>query len=104
MLGGITLLKVSGLAAEKPLVDEPLYQPFPAVSNVAKRSVTLTFIPYYAVGNRETSAMEVWVPVTRSESSKPETSALISAPLALAGTAPTGRHLDSNRKTTVSAP
>jgi DUF1680 family protein len=104
MLGGITLLKVPGLAAERSLVDEPLYQSFPAVSNLAKRNVTLTFIPYYVVGNRETSAMEVWVPVTRSESSKPETSASGGTPLALAGTSATARRLDSNRKTAVPAP
>ncbi len=71
LLGGITVLKVSGLAAEKSLVDEPLYQPVSSAAARAKRSFPLTFIPYYAVGNRDQAgipaAMEVWVPVTRSE-------------------------------------
>ncbi len=71
LLGGITILKVSGLAAEKSLVEEPLYQPVSIAATRVKRSVPLTFIPYYTVGNRDQgglpAAMEVWVPVTRSE-------------------------------------
>ena len=61
-LGGITVLKVPGLAAERSLVDEPLYQPQSAFARTATRSAPLTFIPYYAIGNREPAAMEVWVP------------------------------------------
>ncbi len=73
LLGGITVLKVSGLAAEKSLVDEPLYQPVAVAAARVKRSAALTFIPYYTVGNRDQNgvpaAMEVWVPVARSDSS-----------------------------------
>lgn len=65
LLGGITVLKVSGEAAEKPLGEEPLYRPFSAVVNRVKRPVNLTFIPYYAIGNREPTPMEVWVPISR---------------------------------------
>ena len=67
LLGGVTVLKVLGLAAERSLVDEPLYQPASVASARPKRNVPLTFIPYYTVGNREPSPMEVWVPVIRSE-------------------------------------
>ncbi len=71
LLGGITVLKVSGLAAERSLVDEPLYQPIAVAAARVKRSVPLTFIPYFVVGNRDQgnvpAAMEVWVPVTRSD-------------------------------------
>jgi DUF1680 family protein len=101
LLGGITWLKVPGLAAERSLMDEPLYEPFPVVSNLAKRNVTLTFIPYYAVGNRENSAMEVWVPATRSDGSKQENSALNGAAEAVAGATGVEKHLDSSRKPSV---
>jgi hypothetical protein len=65
LLGGISVLKISGQAAERSISEEPLYQPLAAMQNRAKRLVTLTFIPYYAIGNRDPSAMAVWVPVTR---------------------------------------
>jgi DUF1680 family protein len=66
-LGGISALKVPGLVAEKSMGDEPLYQPFPTGGARPKRMVMLTFIPYYTIGNREATPMEVWVPVSRSE-------------------------------------
>src|SRR5205085_12020135 len=53
MLGGVTVLKVSGQAAEKSLGEEPLYEPLATAMNRAKRPITLTYIPYYAMGNRE---------------------------------------------------
>ncbi|MGA8028153.1 MAG: beta-L-arabinofuranosidase domain-containing protein [Bryobacteraceae bacterium] len=65
LLGGVTILKVSGQAAEKSLGEEPLYQPLATALNRAKRPLTLTFIPYYAMGNREPTPMEVWVPISR---------------------------------------
>jgi DUF1680 family protein len=68
LLGGITELKVSGLAAEKPIVQEPLYQPLATALGRPKRPAPLTFIPYYAIGNREPTPMEVWVPVGRWDS------------------------------------
>ena len=66
-LGGVTLLKLSGLAAERSYVDEPLYQPLGNLSGHSKRSVTLALIPYYAIGNREPTPMEVWIPTARWE-------------------------------------
>jgi DUF1680 family protein len=63
----VTVLKLSGLAAEKSYVDEPLYQPLANLSGSSKHAVTLTFVPYYAIGNREPTPMEVWVPTARSE-------------------------------------
>jgi DUF1680 family protein len=65
LLGGITVLKISGQAAERSISEEPLYQPLTAMMNRAKHLVTLTFIPYYAIGNRDPSPMEVWVPMTK---------------------------------------
>jgi DUF1680 family protein len=68
LLGGVTVLKVPGQAAEKSLGEEPLYQPLISAANRTKRPVTLTFIPYYAIGNREPTPMEVWVPISRFSS------------------------------------
>jgi len=65
LLGGVTVLKVSGQAAEKSLGEEPLYQPLATAVNRVKRPITLTFIPYYAMGNREPTPMEVWVPISK---------------------------------------
>src|ERR1700755_1088731 len=55
LLGGITTLKFPGQAAEKSNVEESLYQPLAALSSHTKRNVTVTLIPFYAVGNREPS-------------------------------------------------
>jgi DUF1680 family protein len=65
LLGGVSVLKISGQAAERSISEEPLYQPLTAATNRAKRPVTLTFIPYYAIGNREPTPMEVWVPALK---------------------------------------
>ncbi|MBV9405170.1 MAG: hypothetical protein JO211_07485, partial [Acidobacteriaceae bacterium] len=65
LLGGVTVLKIPGQAAEKSLGEEPLYQPLATAVARGKRPVTLTFIPYYAIANREPTPMEVWVPVSR---------------------------------------
>jgi hypothetical protein len=67
LLGGITVLKVSGQAAERSVSEEPLYEPLPISMSRPKRLITLTFIPYYAIANREPTPMEVWVPLARSE-------------------------------------
>jgi hypothetical protein len=75
LLGGITVLKVSGQAAEKPLGEEPLYEPLSVVLNRAKRPVNLTFIPYYAIGNREPTPMEVWVPISKFDAATASASA-----------------------------
>ncbi len=65
LLGGVAVLKVPGQAAEKSLGEEPLYQPLAIATSRAKRPITLMFIPYYAIGNREPTPMEVWVPISR---------------------------------------
>ncbi|MBV9157760.1 MAG: glycoside hydrolase family 127 protein, partial [Acidobacteriaceae bacterium] len=67
LLGGVMILKVGGVAAEKSLGDEPLYEPLSVAATRAKRPAVLTFIPYYAMGNREPTPMEVWVPTSRAE-------------------------------------
>jgi DUF1680 family protein len=71
LLGGVVLLKVTGSAAEKSLGEEPLYQPLAVSAARPKRPALLTFIPYYAMGNREPTPMEVWVPTSRSEAQYP---------------------------------
>ncbi|MFL6354015.1 MAG: glycoside hydrolase family 127 protein [Bryobacteraceae bacterium] len=80
LLGGVTVLKVSGQAPEKSLGEEPLYEPLASVSNRAKRPTSLTFIPYYAIANREPTPMEVWVPISRFDTGATSTSALSPSP------------------------
>ena len=63
LLGGIVLLKVSGSSAEKTSVEEPLYSPLAVADARARKPVTLTLVPYYAINNREPTPMEVWVPL-----------------------------------------
>jgi hypothetical protein len=63
LLGGVTVLKVSGQAAERALGEEPLYEPLATVHT--RRPLTLTLVPYYAVGNREPTPMEVWIPISK---------------------------------------
>jgi hypothetical protein len=92
LLGGITALKVPGFAAEKSLVDEPLYQPLSVSANRAKRNITLMFVPYYTVGNRETSAMEVWVPLAKGDAAKTEASNAEAIPVLAE------KHSDGGRK------
>lgn len=98
LLGGITVLKVPGFAAERSLVDEPLYQPWTASTNRARRNVTLMFIPYYTVANRESSAMEVWVPLLRGDGPKLESSTGDSTPIVAAGVSGTDKRAENNRK------
>jgi uncharacterized protein len=63
MLGGIVALQHSGVYFDKPLSQEPLYQPFGKDSAKGGRAVSITLIPYYAWANREPSAMQVWMAV-----------------------------------------
>jgi len=66
LLGGILVLKHSGIVSPKPLAEEPLYQrlgPRPK----AGQHVQLTFIPYYAWANRGPEPMQVWIPVQRED-------------------------------------
>ena len=73
LLGGVTVLKVPGSVAEKSVVQEPLYQTLQAAMGRARRPLTLTFIPYYAMQNREPTPMEVWVPMSRLDSGQAST-------------------------------
>lgn len=75
LLGGVTVLKVSGQVAEKPLGEEHLYEPLSSVLNRPKRPVNLTFIPFYAIGNREPAPMEVWVPISKFDAGTTSASA-----------------------------
>ena len=61
MLGGIVVLQHAGVYFDKPLAQEPLYQPFAKDSAKGGRAVSVTLIPYYAWANREPSAMQVWM-------------------------------------------
>jgi DUF1680 family protein len=71
LLGGIAALKVSGFAAERSVGEEPLYRAYGDGANRPKRMVNLTFIPYYTIGNRDATPMEVWIPMSRSEQTMP---------------------------------
>ena len=73
LLGGVITLKLPGQVAEKSLGEEPLYQPVIGPASRAKRPVTLTFVPFYAAGNRDPNPMEVWVPASRPETWPPVT-------------------------------
>jgi len=72
LLGGVEVIKMPALVAERPLTEEPLYQGYPERFGRPRRPITLTFIPYYSWANRDPSPMEVWIPATRtSEPSNP---------------------------------
>ncbi len=62
LLGGVVVLRHTGVAYERAALRNSLYSRFgggPAQS----RRVTLTFIPYYAWSNRQETSMQVWTPV-----------------------------------------
>lgn len=67
-LGGIIVLRHKGIAAPRPLSEEPLYRTLEKMSGPEGREVGLTFIPYYAWANREPGTMEVWIPFARGSS------------------------------------
>lgn len=75
LLGGITVLKVSGQAAERTLGEEPLYEPLGTVHS--RRPLTLTLVPYYVVGNREPTPMEVWIPISKFDTGSTTASASV---------------------------
>lgn len=60
---GITVLKHDGFAWTPGLESEPLYGPAGEAAARGRRTVELTFIPYYAWANRGPSRMRVWIPV-----------------------------------------
>jgi DUF1680 family protein len=67
LLGGVLVLKHPGLLYKQPLSNDPLYAPLRAESQRASAKSELTFIPYYAVLNREESQMLVWLPYEESK-------------------------------------
>jgi DUF1680 family protein len=65
VLDGIMTLEHAGLAAAKPLSEDPLYRDFSLAQPGTNQRVTLTFIPYYAWANRGQQEMEVWIPIAQ---------------------------------------
>jgi len=59
LLGGIVTLKAAASRGSAPNASLPLYGP-PAARGFVTGEVTL--IPYYTFQNRESTAMEVWIP------------------------------------------
>jgi len=66
ILGGVVVLEHKGVAAAKPYSDEPLYHTLDSMQGETKE-VNLTFIPYYAWGNRLPGAMVVWIPYSGAD-------------------------------------
>jgi DUF1680 family protein len=62
LLGGVVMLQHKGVAASKPNSEEPLYRTLESTSRGETQEVNLTFVPYYAWGNRLPGAMVVWIP------------------------------------------
>jgi len=60
LLGGVVLIEHKGVFYQKPLTEEPLYQPLTA-SPRRTRPVTLRLIPYYTFANRGPTEMQVWL-------------------------------------------
>lgn len=61
LLGGVMVLKHNGAVYDKPLSQQPLYEPISKAQR-STHQVPLTFIPYYAWSNREPTPMQVWMP------------------------------------------
>jgi uncharacterized protein len=62
LLGGVLVLQHAGWVSEKPLADEPLYEPVELAQKRTHRPVRLNLIPYYSWANREPTPMVVWTP------------------------------------------
>jgi uncharacterized protein len=65
LLQGVMLLGHRGRAFETSSAEEALYLPATA-SPLKTRPENLIFVPYYAWANRQTSAMQVWIPYVSS--------------------------------------
>jgi len=63
LLGGVMLLRHSGMVTEEPLEEAPLYAALAKSAPPEYESADLVFIPYYAWANRGQDAMEVWIPL-----------------------------------------
>jgi len=62
ILGGVVMLEHKGVAGAKPYSEEPLYRTLESTPKSETQAVDLTFVPYYAWGNRLPGAMVVWIP------------------------------------------
>jgi uncharacterized protein len=65
LLGGTVVLHHEGLVYERNRTRDVLYSRYSA-EPLKTRRVPLTFIPYYAWSNRQSTAMEVWTPFVRA--------------------------------------
>jgi DUF1680 family protein len=65
LLGGVTVLRHTGAALERPASGSPLYSHYSSAPARTRR-VPLTFIPYYAWANRAATSMQVWTPVVQA--------------------------------------
>ena len=68
LLGGVLVLRHSGVAYESSAERDALYHRYSA-SHPKSRPIPLTFIPYYAWANRTQTPMQVWTPILGSGSS-----------------------------------
>jgi len=62
ILGGVLMLQHKAVAGAKPYSEQPLYRTLQSAPKSETQEVNLTFVPYYAWGNRLQGAMVVWVP------------------------------------------
>jgi len=62
ILGGVVMLEHKGVAGAKPYSEEPLYRTLESTPKSETQEVDLSFVPYYAWGNRLPGAMVVWIP------------------------------------------
>jgi DUF1680 family protein len=62
LLGGVTVLKHSGLRYDSPVLKMPLYTAMDELRQQAMTPGELVLIPYYTFHNREMTSMQVWIP------------------------------------------
>lgn len=62
LLGGVTVLKATGIASDATEWDGALYAPYVGHSEMETHSVPLVAIPYFAWANRDAGPMQVWIP------------------------------------------
>jgi DUF1680 family protein len=65
LLGGTVVLRSPGVVYERDRTRDALYSRYSA-EPVKTRRVPLTFIPYYAWSNRQSTSMEVWTPFLKT--------------------------------------
>jgi uncharacterized protein len=65
LLGGVVVLRHSGMAYERPASRSTLYSRYSG-DEARTRRVAMTFIPYYAWSNRQQTSMQVWTPALKA--------------------------------------